>query len=69
MPKHIFNPAAVSASGGKSLAFKSAVVLSCFFLAYGTVILFVEPFLGDFMVAPGPNVGPKGFQACLRCPF
>lgn len=49
MARHIFNPAAVSASGGKSLAFKSAVFLSIFFCAYAFVALLLEPYAGDYM--------------------
>ena len=50
MPNHLFNPASVSASGGKSLAFKSATILSVFFCAYSIAALLIEPFLGDYLL-------------------
>ncbi|CAJ1399692.1 unnamed protein product [Effrenium voratum] len=50
MPKHIFNPAAVSASGGKSTAFKSAVCLTVLFAAVAVVSLIVEPLYGPKLV-------------------
>ena len=59
MPKHLFNPASVSASGGKSLAFKSATILSVFFCAYSIAALLIEPFL--FL-----TLGCMWFQKCAR---
>lgn len=52
MARHIFNPASVSASGGKSLAFKSAVVLTIFFVLYAIAALLIEPFVGDYVFEP-----------------
>ena len=47
---HFWNPAAASASGGKSLAFKSAVMLTTTFTALAVVSLVVEPLYGDYLV-------------------
>ena len=51
---HFWNPAAASASGGKSLAFKSAVVLTTSFTALAVVSLIVEPLYGDYLVDAWP---------------
>lgn len=50
MVEHVFNPFAVSASGGKSSAFKSAFFLSCVFIIYSVVALVVEPMMADHLV-------------------
>ncbi|CAE7829957.1 unnamed protein product [Symbiodinium sp. CCMP2592] len=47
---HFWNPASASASGGKSLAFKSAVVLTSTFTVASVVSLIVEPLYGEQLV-------------------
>mmetsp|Transcript_59038 Transcript_59038/g.110623 ORF Transcript_59038/g.110623 Transcript_59038/m.110623 type:complete len:277 (-) Transcript_59038:211-1041(-) len=47
---HLWNPAAASASGGRSLAFKSAVVLTTSFTAFSVVALVVEPLYGEYLL-------------------
>jgi len=49
MALHIFDPKAASASGGRSNAFKSALVLSLFFWVYSLVSLFAEPILALYL--------------------
>ena len=47
---HFWNPASASASGGRSLAFKSAVVLTSTFTVASVVSLIVEPLYGEQLV-------------------
>jgi len=49
MVQHIFDPKAASASGGRSYAYKSALILSFSFWAYSIVSVFAEPILAVYL--------------------
>ena len=66
MVEHVFNPCAASASGGKSLAFKSAFFLSLVFTIYSVIVLVVEPIVADRLVEIYNNSTRDGTASHLQ---